>query len=247
MNPAPQPEMYETLTEWYRLLDPVEHHADEAQVFHAAFQRATHGTARTLLELGAGAGHNAWHLKAHYQCTLADVSEAMLVLSRELNPECEHIMGDMRTLRLGRVFDALLVHDAVAYMTTEADLQAAIETTFAHTRPGGSAIIAPDGVKETYADGTELIENQDGNRHLRCVEWDWDPNPEDTWHYTDYIFMMRQGEDLQVVTDRHTIGIFPTPTWLRLLAQAGFEVEMMQRPIGDGETDEVFLCRRPPS
>ncbi len=33
--------------------------------------------------------------------------------SRELNPDCEHVLGDMRTLRLGRTFDAVFVHDAV--------------------------------------------------------------------------------------------------------------------------------------
>jgi len=44
----------------------------------------------------------------------------MLELSRTINPEAEHILGDMRTLRLGRTFDAVLIHDAICYMTTEA-------------------------------------------------------------------------------------------------------------------------------
>ena len=50
----------------------------------------------------------------------------------------------MRTLRLQRQFDAVLVHDAVAYMTTRADLAALVAATaFAHTRPGGAALFAP--------------------------------------------------------------------------------------------------------
>ena len=32
-------------------------------------------------------------------------------MSRSINPECEHVQGDMRTLRLGREFDAVFVHD----------------------------------------------------------------------------------------------------------------------------------------
>jgi len=55
------------------------------------------GSLTTVLELGSGAGHNALHLKPHARCTLTDVSEEMLGLSRELNPECEHLLGDMRT------------------------------------------------------------------------------------------------------------------------------------------------------
>ena len=74
----------------------------------------------------------------------------MLELSRGLNPGCEHLLGDMRTLRLGRTFDAVLIHDAVMYMTSEADLRAALETAFVHLRPGGAAVVAPDCVRETF-------------------------------------------------------------------------------------------------
>src|SRR3972149_1508073 len=60
----------------------------------------------TVLELGSGGGNNASHMKAHFKLTLVDRSPAMLAVSRALNPECEHLEGDMRTLRLGRGFDA---------------------------------------------------------------------------------------------------------------------------------------------
>lgn len=58
----------------------------------------------------------------------------MLDLSKKSNPECEHILGDMRTLRLNRTFDAVFVHDAICYMRTREDLRAAIETAFVHLR-----------------------------------------------------------------------------------------------------------------
>src|SRR5690242_12917954 len=109
-------------TRWYRLLDPPEDHREEADAFEAAFERVVSPRPETLLELGSGAGHNAFHLKRRFRCTLTDLSEEMLALSRVLNAECEHVAGDMRTLDLGRTFDVVLVHDAVAYMTTEADL-----------------------------------------------------------------------------------------------------------------------------
>jgi hypothetical protein len=41
----------------------------------------------------------------------------------------------------------VFVHDAVAYMTTERELRAAIETAFVHCRPGGAALFAPDHVR----------------------------------------------------------------------------------------------------
>jgi len=66
--------------------------------------------------------------------TLVDRSPEMLTVSRALNPDCEHIEGDMRTVRLGRVFDAVLIHDPIMYMTTEPDLRSAMATAFAHCR-----------------------------------------------------------------------------------------------------------------
>lgn len=56
--------------------------------------------------------------------TLVDRSPEMLAVSFALNPECEHVVGDMRDMRLGRVFDCVLIHDAICYLTTEAELRA---------------------------------------------------------------------------------------------------------------------------
>jgi hypothetical protein len=37
----------------------------------------------------------------------------MLELSRALNPECRHLQGDMRSLRLEERFEAVLIFDAI--------------------------------------------------------------------------------------------------------------------------------------
>jgi SAM-dependent methyltransferase len=238
------PLLYSTLTPWYRLIDPPADHAEEAAAFVEALTGATDGAAETLLELGSGAGHNAFHMKARFRCTLADVSSGMLALSRELNPDCEHAAGDMRTLRLERTFDAVLIHDAICYMTSEADLLAAAETAFAHTRPGGAAIFAPDHLRETFHETSLLIEGDEGDRALRAIEWTWDPDPGDTTCFADYTYLLREGAAMAVHYDRHVEGVFEEATWRRVLAQAGYEVGTMARPIGGGDYDRVFLCRR---
>jgi SAM-dependent methyltransferase len=239
------PRLYTDLTAWYHLVDPAEDHADEAACYLDAFRQGIRGRAATLLDLGSGAGNNTVHLKAHFTCTCADLSEPMLALGRRRNPECEHVAGDMRTLRLGRQFDAVLVHDAITYMTTEPDLQAAIETAFVHTRPGGAAGVTPDELADTFEESAQLIEGDDGTRAVRYVEWSWDPVPDDGKARAEYGLLLREGGEVQAVHDRHETGLFPRATWVRLLEAAGFEVEIVRRPIEDGATDEVFLCRRP--
>lgn len=237
--------LYTDLVPWYHLLDPHEDHAEEAAAYGAALAKPRSGQAVTLLDLGSGAGHNAVHLKDRFQCTLVDLSADMLGLSRALNPQCEHVEGDMRTVRLGRQFDAVLVHDAIMYMTTEADLRAALETAFVHTRPGGVAVVAPDCFKETFEESTELYERSVDERAMRCLCWVWDPDPGDSTFVSDYSFLLRQGTEMQAIHDRHVEGLFSRQTWMRLFAEVGFEVETMQRPIDEDEWDEVFVCHRP--
>ena len=89
----------------------------------------------TLLELGSGSGNNASFLKARFEMVLVEPSSGMLAVSQALNPEVPHVIGDMRSVRLGRVFDGVFVHDAVTYMLTEFDLRRAIDTAYVHCRP----------------------------------------------------------------------------------------------------------------
>jgi SAM-dependent methyltransferase len=243
--------MYRNMAPWYALLDPVADHEDEAQVYTSLLRRAIDAP-RTLLELGAGAGNNAWHLKRDFACTLADVAAEMLDLSRARNPECEHVEGDMRTMRLGRNFDAVLVHDAIVYMTTEAELEAAATTAFVHTRPGGAAIFAPDCLRETFREQSDDHEGADGERALRMIEWMWDPDPADSVYTVDYAFLLRDRDGVQAFTDRHLEGLFDRATWLDVLARPGYTVESVARPLppeelGGAYCEELFLCRRPHS
>lgn len=196
----------------------------------------------TLLELGSGGGSLAFHLKARMGATLSDVSRRMLDVSRRVNPECEHVCGDMRTLRLGRTFDVVLLHDAVMYLTEEASLRAALETAAVHCRPGGLLLVLPDCVRESFAARTQSGgEDAPDGRGLRYLEWTWDPDASDAWVETAYAFLLREADgSVRVELDRHRIGIFPRETWRQLIRAAGFDVRGRTDPWGR----DVFIGRR---
>ena len=192
-----QPEghlFYGDLAVWWPLVSAPAEYAEEA-AFAASLLDSAEGPTRTVLELGSGGGNNAFHLKARYAMTLVDISEKMLAVSRELNPECEHLQGDMRDLRLGRTFDAVFVHDAIEYMTTEQDLRKAVATAFAHCRPGGVAVLVPDNIADNFEPETEHGGNDapDG-RAVRFLSWSVDPDPSDTTTRTDYAFLIRSAD-----------------------------------------------------
>lgn len=239
--------MYTDLAPWFHLLTHPSDYREEADFVTRVADEVVDGPATTLLELGSGGGNNASHLKARFTCTLTDLSPEMLELSRTLNPECEHVVGDMRTLRLRRTFDVVFVHDAVSYLTTEEDLRAAIETAAAHVRPGGVVIFTPDATTEIFEPRTDHggHDGEDG-RSLRYLEWIHPVTPGTSTYVTDYAIAVQEpGEPLRVVHDSHTLGVFPSATWHRLLEEAGLEIvdTTVENPF---ELEQAaFTARRP--
>ena len=241
------PLLYNELAPWFHLLTASEDYAEEAEFYRKTIMVAWETTPRTLLEIGSGGGNNASHLKAHFSMTLVDLAAGMLAISRQLNPGCEHIQGDMRSLRLGRQFDAVFIHDAIMYLTTEADLASAIETAYIHCRPGGVALLCPDHVRETFRPSTKCGGHDGDGRGLRYVEWDWDHDPTDTTYVGDFAYLLREGNSVRCVYDRHVLGVFARRTWLSLMSRAGFQARSVPFEHSEIEpgTGEVFLGIRP--
>jgi SAM-dependent methyltransferase len=236
-----QPKLYSELASWFHLLSSPPDYAEEADFARKLLIETAAETPRTVLELGSGGGNNASHLKAHFRMTLVDVSPGMLELSRGLNPECEHLTGDMKTVRLGRAFDAVFVHDAIMYMTTENDLRRAAETAFVHCKSGGAAVFMPDVVRETFVSLTTHGGHDGEGRSIRYIEWTFDEDLSDTVYTVDFAYLLREGnEPLRVVHDRHVFGIFPRDVWLNLLCDTGFDPKVVADPWGR----EVFAARK---
>jgi hypothetical protein len=216
---------YTDLAEWWPLFSPPGHYDEEAADL---LQRLGPPAGKpTLLELGSGGGSLAWHLKPHFSLTLTDRSPRMLDVSRAVNPEAEHVEGDMRTIRLERRFDFVMVHDAICYATTIADVRATLATAAVHCRPGGTVVVLPDYVKETFTPGTDDGgEDASDGRGFRYLEWRWDPDPADDTYLVDYTFLLRDaGGAVRVVHDRHVEGLFPRASWFAAFDAAGLRAE----------------------
>jgi SAM-dependent methyltransferase len=244
---GPEPLLYGELAEWWPLLSAPEDYADEAARYREILTGAVDGPVAEVLELGSGGGNNASHLKRWFRLTLVDRSPDMLAVSRRLNPDCDHLEGDMRTVRLGRTFDAVFVHDAIAYLTGRDDLRATFATALEHCRPGGAALFVPDWVRESFRPGTDHGGHDGADRAMRYLDWTWDPDPDDETHLMDLVYALRLRDgSVRVVHDRHVCGLFDRATWLELLAEAGFqarvvEIEADWRPVGS----VAFVGRRP--
>lgn len=243
-----QTKLYSDLALWWPLVSRPADYAEEASQYAELLTGACRP--KRVLELGSGGGNNASHLKRRFDLTLVDLSPQMLQVSRILNPECSHLEGDMRSVRLGACFDAVFIHDALIYLTSAADLYRAIETAFAHCRPNGASLLVPDWFRETFRPRVSTGGHDGEGRSLRYLEWTYDPDPSDTTVETDFAFLLRSGPGpARVVHDHHTTGLFERELWLDLCRRAGFEPEI--RMVRDTKPEvaerEVILCRRPAS
>lgn len=220
---ATLPRMYGDLAEWWPLLSPPGEYDEEADDLLRRLPARPGSRTTTLLELGAGGGSLASHLKHHFQLTLTDLSPEMSAVSQAINPDCEHLLGDMRSLRLGRQFDVVLIHDAIMYATSPAEVQATLQTAAIHCREGGTVAVLPDYVRETFAPGTECDGHDDPDgRGLRYLEWRWDPDAADNTYLVDYAFLLRSPNGaVRVTHDRHEEGLFSRTEWFRWFAEAG--------------------------
>jgi SAM-dependent methyltransferase len=233
--------LYGELAHWWPIFSAKEDYADEAACFREILLTAVAPPPKTLVEFGSGGGSNAFFLKRDFTMTLVDASPGMVEVSRSINPECEHLVGDMRSVRLERVFDAVFIHDAIMYLTSEDDLRRAIETAYVHVKPGGVALLAPDFVRETFEPSTEDGGHDGEGRALRYLSWTFDPDPADDTIDSHFVYMMKEGDRVTVEHDVHICGLFAREVWLRLLKKAGFET----RIVVDNYKRDLFVALKP--
>jgi len=237
--------LYDDVVDWWPVISPPTEYAEEAGLYVEMIRAPAQRPVREVLELGSGGGNNASHMKRDFRMTLVEPADGMRELSRRLNPECEHLPGDMRHVRLGRTFDAVFVHDAVMYMTTEDDLRAALETVAVHLAPGGVALVAPDATSESFSVATDHGGGEDETgRQARYLEWTLPPEPGGTTYTVHYAFMLREPDgNVRVVHDLHREGLFPRATWLRLFREVGLDAELAPRTIEGVDYDSFAAVR----
>ena len=105
--------LYSDLAHLWPVISPPEEYLVEAQEWLDVIRDrldvapSPGQTLPTLLELGCGGGHLLSHLTPYFITEAVDLSPQMLEISRRLNPQTLHHVGDMRTIRLGREFDVV--------------------------------------------------------------------------------------------------------------------------------------------
>lgn len=241
--------LYNDLAWLWPMWGAPEDYADYCSHVMGLIREHAQGPVRSLLNIGCGGGKNVFNLKRECKVTGLDLSPRMLELARKLNPECEFLQGDMRTFVLDRTFDAVLVDDAITYMATRAELQAALAAAWRHLRPGGVLVVTPDDTKETFVQNHTVVtpataSTKPANVDVVFAQNDYDPDCEDDHYEGTIVYFIREGGKLRIETDRHIHGLFALDVWRDTLADIGFSVN--QETYTERDRDYVtFACLKP--
>jgi SAM-dependent methyltransferase len=197
--------------------------AEESEFFVKVLKENSRIPIKTLLHLGCGAGFNDRTFKKYFTVTGADVSEGMLEIARGLNPEVRYLRGDMRTVELGELFDAVVIPDAIGYMTTPADLRAAVGAACRHLASGGVLLLTPL-VAEDFRENNFAYVGSKNGVHVTIFENNCVLDPASGTYTATLVYLIRREGRIEIVTDRHTLGLFPLAVWRSLIDGAGLDI-----------------------
>ena len=208
---------YGSLAWTERVISSLGEYEEEVRQSITTLERYRGGERKTMLHLGCGAGGHDYHFKNSFQITGVDISEEMLGMARERNPEVHYIQGDMRNVRLNQKFDVVVIPDSIAYMNTLEDLKKAIQTAAYHLRSGGIFLVVVH-TKEEFTNNNFVYTGTDGDIHITLFENNYIIS--ESQYEAAMVYLIRQNGKLQIEHDVHTLGLFSHETWLEQLTAA---------------------------
>jgi ubiquinone/menaquinone biosynthesis C-methylase UbiE len=218
------------------LASPAEYE-HEVMVYVDLIKRTAIEPPRTLLHLGSGAGGHDWIFKRHFTVTGVDISLGMLNKARIAHPDIEYLEGDMRTLRLDRQFDAVVIPDSIDYMASQQDLRQAIQTAVMHLKTGGVLLVAAK-TEEIFQNNNFAYTGEKDGIHVTLLENNHiNPFRPNTYEAT-LVYLIRQKGELTIHTDHQVLGLFSRAIWDEVFKNAGIT---MQSTNLDGVYDSYLL------
>lgn len=214
--------MYGDLAWTWPIINPHEDFVGQADGIARLLESHAGAPIYDVLHLGCGGGNVDYNLKNHFRVTGVDISDDMLHLARQLNSDLVYEQGDMRSVRLGKQFDAVIMLESIGYMRTTESLRAAFKTAASHLRSGGIILAMVEETRENFIQNrTESTVHSRGEVEIVLVRNSYDPDQEDSWYEVNFIYLIRRSGELAVEADCHLRGLFDLETWKSIISEHG--------------------------
>lgn len=183
--------------------------------------------ARTLLDVGCGTGAHLVELRQWYEVEGADLSPAMLAVARERLPGVRLHEADMRTLDLGRSFDAVIcLFSSIGHVTNPAEMRLAVGRLAAHVAPGGVLIldgwVRPDEWRESFRPEPDIAQD-DQTLIVRLAFTRREGNITEL----DMHHLVQTAKGIDHFVESHRLALTPTEDYVSAVESAGLAARVI--------------------
>ncbi len=221
--------MYSKVARIYDLLytgTGIKDYPAESEGLHAIIQDASPG-ARTLLDVACGTGAHLEIFRRWYDVEGVDLSPEMLEVARARLDEVPLHVADMRTLDLGRTFDAVTcLFSAIGYVTDPAEMRSTIRRLADHVAPGGVLIVdgwvRPEDWGDDYRGGPDVA-SDDETMVVRLTF------SRRTGSITeiDLHHLVRDADGIEHFVEHHSLALVPTAEYVAAFESAGLRARVV--------------------
>jgi len=163
--------------------------------------------AHSLLDVACGTGTHLACLRHYFDVEGVDISPEFLAIARSKSPDVKFHVGDMRTFRTGRVYDAVTcMFSSIGYMVTMAELDEAIGNMAMHVAPGGLLLVEPwfpPGFLQTGRVAMMVVEDE----NMKLVRMNT-MKIEGAVSSFDFHYLIGTSSGTEHIVETHRMGLF---------------------------------------
>ena len=183
--------------------------------------------ARTLLDVACGTGAHLAELRQWYEVEGADLSPAMLAVAGKRLPGIPLRQADMRTLDLGRSFDAVIcLFSSIGYITEPNEMRPAVARLAAHVAPGGVLIldgwVRPDEWHDRFRPEPDIAQD-DETLVVRLAF----TRREGGITNLDMHHLVQTAEGIEYFVENHRLALTPTEAYVSAVESAGLAARVI--------------------
>jgi SAM-dependent methyltransferase len=205
-------------------------YADESSQLHELIQAYDPGATR-LLDVACGTGAHLAQLRQWYSVAGVDLDPSMLAVARRRLPDVELVEADMRTLNLGRTFDAVVcLFSSIGYMPSVGDLDLAVAAMARHLEPNGVLVIdgwiRPDEWRGRGSTAIDSAERED----IKVVRVARSERIGSTTHLEMH-HLIASDDGVDYLVDHHDLTLFAPGDYEDAFSKAGLNVNVIESPM----------------